>query len=237
VDKAETMVETQKHQFQVYRILLGVIEEFHKRILSRDQSKLLPSEADIFTEFTPKLKNSTYGSDEYNGFLKEMKVGLDNHYAESRHHPEHYKDGIDGMNLVDVLEMLCDWKAATMRHDDGNIYRSLEINRERFGISDQLLTILQNTVDDLWGPDLKFYKGRAVRPVDYSNLGLGHSNLQKKPCPLCKSEDVKVEFFETAHGSHPRKSIIYTCNTCDGTKAFNVPPLEREFFQNYFVMS
>ena len=75
-----------------------------------------------------------------------MKVALDNHYETNRHHPEHYKHGVDGMDLIDLVEMLCDWKAATERHADGNIDKSILINKDRFGISDQLVKILQNTV-------------------------------------------------------------------------------------------
>lgn len=56
---------------------------------------------------------------------------------------------INGMSLLDVLEMLADWKAAGMRHADGSIEQSLEINRERFEISDQLFEILKNTVREL----------------------------------------------------------------------------------------
>jgi hypothetical protein len=62
------------------------------------------------------------------------------------HHPEHYSDGIDGMNLLDLVEMVCDWKAATLRHDDGDIKKSVEINQKRFGMSDQLTKIIRNTV-------------------------------------------------------------------------------------------
>jgi hypothetical protein len=75
-----------------------------------------------------------------------MKVGLDHHYAANTHHPEHYPDGIQGMNLLDVLEMLCDWKAATMRHNNGDIRKSIEINQQRFGYSDELKTLLLNTL-------------------------------------------------------------------------------------------
>ena len=46
---------------------------------------------------------------------------------------------------LDVVEMFCDWKAATERHADGNLERSIEINRERFKMSDQLVAIFQNT--------------------------------------------------------------------------------------------
>ncbi len=55
------------------------------------------------------------------------------------------------MNLIDLVEMLCDWKAASMRHHDGNIRRSIEINGDRFGLSPQLVRILENTADLLDG--------------------------------------------------------------------------------------
>jgi hypothetical protein len=41
--------------------------------------------------------------------------------------------------------MLADWKAATERHANGDLLRSLQIQRERFGISEQLLQVLHNT--------------------------------------------------------------------------------------------
>ena len=50
------------------------------------------------------------------------------------------------MNLVQLLEMLCDWKAASMRHDNGDIRASIEINQNRFGYSDELKRILLNTL-------------------------------------------------------------------------------------------
>lgn len=51
------------------------------------------------------------------------------------------------MSKIDLLEMLCDWKAATLRHNDGDIRKSVEINQERFGYSDELKQILLNTLD------------------------------------------------------------------------------------------
>jgi hypothetical protein len=55
-----------------------------------------------------------------------MGDGLKHHYAHNRHHPEFFgEDGVDGMSLVDVIEMLADWKAATEHHDDGDLAKSL----------------------------------------------------------------------------------------------------------------
>lgn len=141
----DSAADTLRHIVRVTELLTGVAAEVAARGPAHDASKLVDPEKATFDEFTPKLKTSTYGSDEYKGYLAEMRVALDHHYGHNRHHPEHFDDGIDGMTLVDLIEMLADWKAATERHDDGDLARSLEIQRERFGISDQLLRVLENT--------------------------------------------------------------------------------------------
>lgn len=56
---------------------------------------------------------------------------------------------LDGMSLLDILEMLCDWKAASERHANGSMEHSLEINKVRFTIGTELQKILKNTVVEL----------------------------------------------------------------------------------------
>ncbi|GAA3027399.1 DUF5662 family protein [Streptosporangium longisporum] len=150
----DSTADTLKHALRVGALMGQPIKELVDRSTRHDLSKTEPPEVDIFNEFTPKLKGSTYGSDEYKRFLAAMGEGLTHHYAHNRHHPEHFgAQGINGMTLVDLIEMLADWKAATERHDDGDLAHSLEIQRERFGISDQLMRILRNTADHFgWSP-------------------------------------------------------------------------------------
>lgn len=147
-DKA-TNAETLEHISNVRNLLNIAVRELLARGEQHDQSKLGDVERPAFTEVTPKLRASTYGSEEYKGFLRELGPALKHHYAHNRHHPEHFARGIAGMNLIDLLEMLLDWKAATMRHADGDLQRSLDIGRERFGIGEQLLCVLENTARDL----------------------------------------------------------------------------------------
>lgn len=78
-----------------------------------------------------------------------MKPALDHHYATYRHHPEHFQNGINDMNLIDIVEMLADWKAASERQKDGNLLLSIEKNAKRFNIDDQLKQILINTAKTL----------------------------------------------------------------------------------------
>ena len=137
---------TEKHISRVVQLINIVQMNLIKRAQEHDRSKLGDVEKPIFDEFTCKLKGSTFGSPEYNEFLKEMKVALDHHYMVNDHHPDHFKDGIKGMNLISLLELICDWKAASERHDDGDIMQSLEINQKRFNYSDELKEIFKNTI-------------------------------------------------------------------------------------------
>jgi hypothetical protein len=145
--------DTEKHVAEVRKRLGWVIDDLKIRSRDHDLSKFESPEREIFDEMTPKLAATTYGSDEYKGYLAEMKVALDHHYAANSHHPEHYPDGIRGMSLYDIVEMLCDWKAATLRHDDGDIRKSIEINQKRFGYSDELKQILLNSIALVGGVD------------------------------------------------------------------------------------
>lgn len=147
--KYDSRVDTYKHIQEVQRIMSVAIRNLLLRAQDHDQSKLEDPELSIFDEFTPKLKDTTYGSDEYKQYLEEMKTALDHHYTNNSHHPEYYKTGIQEMDLCDLIEMICDWAAAVKRHADGDLLRSIEINQKRFGYSDELKSILLNTVKRL----------------------------------------------------------------------------------------
>lgn len=146
-EEKSTNYETFRHIERVRNLLNVFIQDFLERGEKHDQSKLDSPEVELFTEFTPKLAASTFGSDEYEEFKKLMKPALDHHYANNSHHPEFYRNGIDDMTLPDLLEMLVDWKAASERHNDGNIRKSLEINSKRFNMSSQLTKIFENTIN------------------------------------------------------------------------------------------
>lgn len=141
--------DTLKHIKRLNELLINASIELLNRAKKHDQTKLLEPEKKMFDEYTPKLKKCTYGSNEYKKYLDELKVALDHHYKHNSHHPEHYPNGINDFNLFDLIEMFFDWKAASERHSDGNIYRSIKINKERFKMSDQICNIFTNTAEKL----------------------------------------------------------------------------------------
>jgi len=146
---SESKFKTMRHIETVRNYLDAVVAEFLRRGREHDQSKLESPEVEVFEEYTPKLRGMTYGTSEYWKCLAEMKPAIDHHNKTNRHHPEHFVHGVYGMNLFDLMEMLVDWRAAGMRHDDGDIYESLRVNRERFGMSEELYYILLRTINYL----------------------------------------------------------------------------------------
>ena len=141
--------DTLEHIHTVQMFMNQIIHDLLRRALDHDASKLHPPEKAIFDAMTPRLSGVTYGSDEYRSMLNEMRPAIDHHNKHNRHHPEHHAEGLDDMSLMDVIEMFCDWKAATRRHDDGDIYKSIEINHERFTGSQLLKRIFINTAKRL----------------------------------------------------------------------------------------
>ena len=140
--------ETVAHARQVQVFIDRIREALDRRGEDHDESKMNEPELSVFDEYTPKLKDVTYGSSQYKEYLTGMQVALDHHYSVNRHHPEYFGKIAD-MNLVDIIEMLCDWKAATMRHADGDIVKSIIVNQGRFGLSDELTSILMKTLEVL----------------------------------------------------------------------------------------
>ena len=149
----DSSVETKKHISRVQEIAEGLILAIKEQVVKHDLSKLEAPEKPVFDEMTPRLKGCTYGSPEYQGFLKEMGSALKNHYEKNSHHPEHFENGIAGMTIMDILEMWADWKSASERHQDGNFERSIQINAKRFNMDPQLVSIFENTRKALYGRD------------------------------------------------------------------------------------
>ena len=138
---------TTKHKLWVSWYIFKFVKAIIWRAFTHDLSKYTPSESKGFIEVIDKLKYLTYGSNEYMESLRSIKPSIDAHYLRNRHHPEFFKKGIDGMNIVDFVEMYCDWQAASKRHEDGNIFKSIVQNEKRFKIPVELGSMLINQAE------------------------------------------------------------------------------------------
>ena len=142
--KDDFIKDTEKHKKLVKFFMDKFADEIKLRALLHDNSKLEEPELTVFAKNTAILKDLKYGSKEY----KEAKklLPLDQHYKNNKHHPEHFEMGINGMTFVDIIEMFCDWAASSQRTKEGNVLDSIEFNKEKFKMSDQLISILKNSI-------------------------------------------------------------------------------------------
>lgn len=140
------------HKTLVKDLLNKMAVLLQERGETHDNSKFEEPEFKVFSSNIAILNKITYGTEEYQKVLEYLKPALIHHYAVSRHHVEHFENGIQGMNLIDIMEMFVDWFCASKRasqHQTGSIQRSIDINQKRFNYSDDLRKIFENTIEIL----------------------------------------------------------------------------------------
>ena len=135
------------HKWLVMWYIMGFCRRLLWRSLTHDMSKISKAERASFIALASNdaLKKFAYNSDEYKAEIKKHKAIIDVHYKNNSHHPNHHEDGIRDMDLFDIIEMVCDWRAAGRRTKGGNLGCSFEANKDRYGIPHGLFMIMRRT--------------------------------------------------------------------------------------------
>ncbi len=141
----DSRIESYQHIALVSHELLSISSYLMRRAQDHDATKLINPERRLFDTYAPLLRETTYDSPQYREHLRHMGAALEHHYAYNRHHPEHFRRGIHDMTLLDMIEMLADWKAAVQRHADGDLEHSIKVNADRFGYGPEITGLLLNT--------------------------------------------------------------------------------------------
>ncbi len=150
MDTTKAREVTQKHVDRVKELLDGAAAEITRRGQVHDKSKFEDVELEPLQRMQDLIDaegQAPYGSPEYKRRTALLGPMLEHHYANNSHHPEHYEDGVDGMDLFDVMEMFFDWKAASERGEESAM--NIQAAAERYGVNPQLMRIMQNTADRL----------------------------------------------------------------------------------------
>lgn len=146
--KAE--VVTRKHMQRVSALMGEAACEIIRRAAAHDLSKLQPVEIEPLQKVQDIIDaegQAPYNSEEYKRRAGMLGSMLTNHYANNSHHPEHYSNGVDGMDLFDIVEMFFDWKAASERGEESSM--NIGSACKRFNVAPQLEAIFRNTADRL----------------------------------------------------------------------------------------
>ena len=164
----KSIEDTKNHIDTVYNVAHKIIMRFMDRIEQHDRSKLAEPEKTMFAKHGQTLKEIKYGTTAYEEEIEKMKKDcLFHHYQNNAHHPEHYKNGIEDMDLFDITEMLCDWRAASLRDKNGSFKTSLAINMDRFQVPQPLKAIILRSERYFYPYYLEIFKKDTSR-VEFS---------------------------------------------------------------------
>lgn len=125
--------------------LLSIASKLVSRAYNHDSSKLKEPEYSLWCKMDqePRYK---YGTKEYKDKVQRYKEVFDLHYTANSHHPEHHQFGIDGMDLIDLIEMTVDWISYKKEVTIKEAIEVIEKQSVRYNLSEQLQNILKNTI-------------------------------------------------------------------------------------------
>lgn len=123
-----------QHIMTVQGLLTDIAQKLSKRASLHDLSKLDSDELGGMVEINLIADEYGLNSPEYMEALKGPAIQL--HRSRHPHHPEYHKGGFQDMSSLDVIEMVCDWKAANMLRGHPEWIRSVDMMVERLELSD-----------------------------------------------------------------------------------------------------
>ena len=143
------LCDTILHVSEVQEHLEEIISELKKRGYAHDRTKFQALEFDSFVSTRDKFKRANYGSKEYKECVDLVRPAVDSHHQKNRHHTGFHKNGINDMTLIDIIEMICDWRAAARRSPDKAFADTLDYAYKKYGVNEQLRKIMENTFKSL----------------------------------------------------------------------------------------
>ena len=154
--------DTRQHQQYVAGYMIECAKKLLDRATCHDASKLAEPEIESYIDPVWVLNNEDieYGSERYKEVTARMGEGWEHHKAVNDHHVEHWSlsghpelpinDPIRYMDMFALLEMLCDWVAASKRKGNDPALPIDHIKKKiGYGLDPQLESILRNTLDKI----------------------------------------------------------------------------------------
>ena len=178
--KANTELYIKKHIFNVKRKLDKIIQELLFRKENHDKSKLTEPELSLWKAMDQEPRYD-YGTPEYKKKVKKYQKLFEMHYKANRHHPEHFLNGIADMDLIDLIEMLVDWISYKDTIRVREAMDLVEKQSKRFGFSDEIINLLNNTLNNYF-TSLLIFEEPKHNDVIYNKDGqlINKNNLLDK---------------------------------------------------------
>jgi len=120
-----------RHQKMVSFLLRELAREFERRADLHDMSKLQLDELEGFVEINRIARQYKFGSKEYKETIGSHPC-VKLHYSRNTHHPEYHQGGVRSMGLIDFMEMVIDWTAATKTYGNMSWEEVIQQQKKEF---------------------------------------------------------------------------------------------------------
>ena len=141
-----------RHIMLVQAAINKITAELNRRGLVHDVTKFQEDEFLGFVKLNQADKLYGYGTPEYKAALAENNA-VELHTSRHSHHPEYYHNGVNEMNLFDLIEMVCDWRAANQVYGVTTFEESLQKSMDRFGLNENQRFVVRLIAEAIVGPD------------------------------------------------------------------------------------
>lgn len=127
---SEYQLETLAHQKSIAEKLNALAKSLIDRGEHHDEAKFTPEELPLLASEDPR----------------SVDIAMQHHYRLTRHHPQHFKNGMRDMCLIDLVETFVDWEMDA--EEEGKDFSEILAEKQKeFGFSDDIRDIMQNTYD------------------------------------------------------------------------------------------
>ena len=156
--RAKTFWVITQHCQAVGETINHICNHLHNRAINHDKSKYKDDEFEGFCYFNTLDPNLEYGSKKHKEAIERIKPYTENtlklHYSRNSHHPE-FHDNLEDMTLLDLIEMVCDWKSASIvYHNQENVEESkkafehsIKICKEKYNFTETQLWIIDQVAE------------------------------------------------------------------------------------------
>jgi hypothetical protein len=124
-----------RHIMTVQALLRNVARQLLERADFHDLSKFAPDELGGMIEIDRIADEYGLNSPQYMEALQGKAIQL--HRSRHTHHPEYHKNGLIEMSTLDIIEMICDWKAANMLRGHPEWNKSVNMMADRLNLSSE----------------------------------------------------------------------------------------------------
>ena len=144
------------HQLHVSNNMKRIANELRRRGIRHDNSKFSGIEATIgnmYHDEYNKINVLCPHKSDVENYAEKTKAASIEHYRLNDHHVEHFENGLSGMSLIQLTELVCDSVAHLKERGYAPTECVCEVEYlfKGYGASDDVISIVKNTVQYLCG--------------------------------------------------------------------------------------